>query len=96
MKYYFVAQIRIHDEKEYSKYLDKVDEVFEKFNGRYLAVDTEPVRLEGSWKYTKSVIIEFDSRKDFDDWYFSKEYQAILKHRLDASTSDSILLEGFE
>ena len=94
MKYYFVAQIKVHDDAEYQKYLDKVDEVFEKFNGKYLAVDLQPTVLEGKWEYTKSVIIEFRSRKAFRDWYFSKEYQEILQYRLRASTSDAILLEG--
>ena len=35
---YFVAQIQIHDENEYKKYLDKVDEVFKNFKGKYLVV----------------------------------------------------------
>jgi uncharacterized protein (DUF1330 family) len=94
MKYYFLVQIKIHDEAEYQKYLDRVDEVFEKFKGKYLAVDLQPALIEGTWNYTKSVIIEFPSRKAFQDWYYSNEYQEILKYRLKAATSDAILLEG--
>jgi uncharacterized protein (DUF1330 family) len=94
MKYYFVANIRIHNEEEYRIYLDSVDEVFSGYRGKYLAVDDNPVVLEGNWEYTKSVIIEFDSRKDFEDWYYSEKYQDLLVHRLSASVCDSILVEG--
>ena len=96
MKYYFVAQIKIHNQIEYQKYLDKVDEVFSKYKGRYIALDNSPIHLEGKWDYTKSVIIEFKSKKDFENWYYSIEYQAILKHRLSASTCDTILLQGLK
>jgi uncharacterized protein (DUF1330 family) len=96
MKYYFVAQIKIHNQIEYQKYLDKVDDIFSKFKGKYLAVDNFPIRLEGKWDYTKSVIIEFNSKKDFNDWYYSTEYQKILKHRLNAAACDTILLEGLK
>jgi len=94
MKYYFVTQIRIHNPKEYEKYLEKIDDIFSKFKGKYLAVDKSPSILEGTWEYTKSVIIKFNCKKDFQDWYYSKDYQTILKHRLKAAICDTILLKG--
>ncbi|MGA1978246.1 MAG: DUF1330 domain-containing protein [Bacteroidales bacterium] len=94
MKYYFVAQIRINYPSEYEKYLDRFDDIFSKYNGKYLAIDESPALLEGKWDYTKSVLIEFDSKKDFEDWYYSEDYQKILKYRLNSSTCDTILLEG--
>jgi uncharacterized protein (DUF1330 family) len=94
MKYYFVAQIKINDPLEYQKYLDNVDDVFDKFKGKYLAVDESPEVIEGEWNYTKSVIIEFENKNDFNEWYYSDDYQRILSYRLKASVSDSILVEG--
>jgi uncharacterized protein (DUF1330 family) len=82
MNYYFIANIMINDAAEYQKYLDKVDEVCEMYNIEYLAVDEAPQILEGNWKYTKSVLMKFSSKEEFDKWYFSKEYQEILKHRI--------------
>jgi uncharacterized protein (DUF1330 family) len=96
MPYYFTAQIKIHDALEYQKYLDSFDEIFERFKGEYLAIDESPQVLEGSWDYTKSVLIKFESKQDFMDWYYSNDYQAILKHRLKASKSDALLLEGID
>ena len=94
MSAYFVANIRIHDQKEYDKYLASVDDVFAKFNGKYLAVDEHPCVLEGNWDYTKVVLIEFPSDKELRAWYESEEYQMILKHRLRGAHCDSLLVKG--
>jgi uncharacterized protein (DUF1330 family) len=96
MIHYFVAQIRINDPEEYKKYLEKFDDIFSLFKGEYLAIDEHPTLLEGDWNYTKSVLIKFNDKQDFEDWYYSDEYQKILQHRLKASKSDSILIEGFD
>jgi uncharacterized protein (DUF1330 family) len=96
MTHYFLVQEKVNDLQEYDKYIDKVNEVFEKYKGEYLAVDESPVVIEGKWKYSKTVIIKFNSKKDFEDWYYSEDYQKILKHRLASADCDSILIEGFE
>jgi uncharacterized protein (DUF1330 family) len=94
MKYYFVASIKINNPDEYKNYVKKVNEVFSKYNGKYLALDDNPQLLEGAWNYTRSVIIEFNSKSDFDDWYNSEDYQEILKYRLKAAKCDTILIKG--
>jgi uncharacterized protein (DUF1330 family) len=96
MTHYFAAQIRIHDPEEYEKYLENFDEIFSQYKGEYLAIDESPTVLEGKWDYTKSVLVKFSSRQDFEDWYYSEDYQRILKHRLNASDCDTILLEGLD
>ena len=92
--YYFVANIKIDDESEYQKYIDKVDMVFAKYNGNYLAVDNNPKIVEGDWNYSRSVIIEFENELDFNNWYNSKDYKDILKFRLNAGKCDTILIKG--
>ena len=94
MSYYFVVNIKINNQLEYQKYINKADEVFSKFNGKYLAVHDKPKILEGNWDYSRVVIIEFETEEDFNHWYNSKEYQEILKYRIAASTSDGILIKG--
>ncbi|HLP72869.1 MAG TPA: DUF1330 domain-containing protein [Bacteroidales bacterium] len=95
MAHYFSAQIRIKDPEEYERYLGNFDEIFSGHKGEILAVDESPTVVEGRWNYTKSVLIRFPSREDFEDWYFSKDYQQILKYRLNAAECDSILIEGY-
>ena len=96
MSYYFIAQIRINNEKEYQKYLDETGKVFSKYQGVYLAIDNKPEVLEGNWDYTRTVLISFESKKDFNAWYYSDDYQKILQYRINAAECDTILVEGLE
>ena len=94
MSYYFVAQIKINDEEEYQKYLDGVDEVFKKFNGKYLAVDYSPIVIEGEWNYDRIVMIEFPDEVEFRRWYDSPMYQEIVQYRQKAAKCDTLLVKG--
>jgi uncharacterized protein (DUF1330 family) len=96
MAYYFSAQIKIMNQSEYDRYLENFDEIFSRHKGSFLAIDESPTVLEGEWNYTKSVLIRFNTREDFEAWYFSKDYQEILKYRLNAAISDSVRLEGID
>ena len=96
MSYYFVSYIKINDQDEYQKYVNEVDEVSAKYRGKYLALDDSPRVLEGNWKYSRTVIIEFNDEADFNEWYNSEDYQRILKLRLNASECDTILIKGQE
>ncbi len=93
MSYYFIAQIKINNTEEYQKYIDKAGKVFSKYNGEYLAIDNNPKVLEGSWDYTRAVLIRFNTETDFNNWYYSKEYQEILEYRLNASHCDTLLVK---
>ena len=94
MSAYFVAHIGITDFAEYEKYLEHCDEVFACYGGEYLAVDDNPVVLEGDWAYTKTVLIRFPNEVEFRRWYESPDYQDILKYRLQAAKCDTVLIKG--
>lgn len=94
MDYYFIAQIKIKDNEEYQKYIDKSGEVFKLYKGKYLSVDNNPEIIEGDWNYTRTVLIKFENKDDFKAWYNSDDYQKILKHRLNAADCDTILIKG--
>jgi uncharacterized protein (DUF1330 family) len=96
MSCYFLAQIKIHDQEEYAKYLAGVDDVFSKYNGEYLAVDSNPEVLEGEWRYSRVVIIRFDDEKELKRWYESPEYREILQHRLKAAGCDTLVVKGLD
>jgi uncharacterized protein (DUF1330 family) len=93
MGVYFMASIKVINEQEYQKYLDRAGEIFSKYNGTYLAVDNGPEVLEGKWTYTRAVLIRFETREEFERWYHSDEYQEILQYRLSASECDTILFK---
>jgi uncharacterized protein (DUF1330 family) len=96
MSYYIVANIKIEDPAEYSKYQDGFLEVFEKYKGEVLCVSDEPVVVEGDWPYTRVVVLRFPAQDDALAWYASPEYQAIVKHRVNASTAAIVSAPGFD
>ncbi|MFC2138800.1 DUF1330 domain-containing protein, partial [Bacteroidota bacterium] len=96
MSYYFIAQIKINDNEEYQKYIDKAKGKFKKYKKEYLVVDNDPQIIEGNWDYTRTVLIKFDSQEAFNDWYYSEDYQEILKHRLKGADCDTILVKGLD
>ena len=93
MSAYFIANIRINNENEYQEYVKHSGEVFNKFNGKYLTVDNNPIVLEGVWEYSRLVLIEFPDKESLEKWYYSDDYQTILKHRLNAADCDTIVVQ---
>lgn len=89
---YFIATIMIHDRDEYQKYLDGFDPIFEKYKGMIMAVEEEPVVLEGVWPFTRTVLIRFSSEEEARRWYESPEYEALKRHRLAASDANIVLV----
>tara|TARA_B110000238_G_C15881121_1_gene333524 strand:- start:133 stop:423 length:291 start_codon:yes stop_codon:yes gene_type:complete len=94
MSVYIIARFNIHDRSEYDKYSAGFLEVFEKFDGKMLSVDEDPMVLAGAWDDTRSVIIEFPSKESALAWLTSDDYQAIARHRNAGSTANSVLVEG--
>lgn len=94
MSVYFIANIKVNDLAKYQQYLDRCDEVFTKYNGKYLVVDQNPTVLEGEWKYDRIVMIRFPQEADLRRWYDSPEYQEILQYRLDGAECNTLIAHG--
>ncbi len=95
MTVYMIAQMTIHDPETYSKYEDGFMEVFETFDGKILSIDDAPLDISGSWTASRSVLIEFPSKQNWQAWITSDPYKGISKHRISASTANAILVKGF-
>ncbi len=52
----------------------------------------EPV--EGDWSPNRIVILQFDDMDALKTWYYSPEYQALVKERQAAATGNIILVDG--
>lgn len=94
MSCFLIAQINIHNQTEYDKYLEGFDEVFSRFKGEVLVVDDQVTILEGSWPYTRTGLIRFPDKKEAVNWYKSAEYQSLARYRWQASTSNIVLIEN--
>jgi uncharacterized protein (DUF1330 family) len=91
---YFIAHINIQDRVEYRRYEDGFDEIFAKYQGKVIALDDRPSLLEGTWPYTRVVMIRFPDEIEARRWYESEEYQQLMQHRVAAAKADVVLVHG--
>jgi uncharacterized protein (DUF1330 family) len=94
MSSYMIALIDIHDRARYDRYLAGFDAVFEKYNGRVVAVEEQPRLLEGTWPARRTVMIRFPSDEEARRWYDSPEYGELMRHRHAAAVSNIVLVTG--
>ena len=96
MSVYLIAQLQIHDRERYAEYEAGFMEVFQRFEGKLLAVDESPETIEGDWSWTRTVLIEFPSGAQAKEWYQSEAYQALAQHRWAASDGNIVMIRGLE
>lgn len=94
MSSYFIALINIHDEERYEEYLAGFDDVFENYQGEVVSVEDDPLVLEGEWPSRRTVLIRFPNKRELLRWYESPEYQALARHRRDASIANIAVISG--
>ena len=95
MAAYFVVDIvRIKDVGKMADYRNRVVPVVEKFGGRYLAVGGPFEVVEGDWRPTFPVIVQFPSMERARAWYSSPEYRELKELRQAASDTNAVFVEG--
>ena len=96
MKCYTVGHINITNMEGYKVYGAAVPATIAKHGGKYLCRGGDYTLVEGSMENDRHVVIEWPSRAVAEGWYNSPEYQAIIRHRLDNSSGDLLLVDGYE
>ena len=86
--------LEVIDEAKLAEYREKVFENVEHFGGSYRVVGGEQHALEGDWKLSFPVVIEFDDKQSALNWYNSAEYADLKKLRLAAARGNGILIDG--
>ena len=94
MSTYLVVNSTIDDPDMLAKYLEAAGATLGIVPLKLLAIDTESKPVEGTAPGPRTVILEFDSEKDFHTWYDSPEYQAIIGKRHAATTGFAVLVNG--
>ncbi len=96
VKAFVIVQIAINDRDGYRQYETAGhQEIFDKFSAKLVGVDEQVEAVEGSWPFTRTVIIEFPSKKLARAWYESDEYQAVVGLRHDSTTSNLVIVAGY-
>jgi uncharacterized protein (DUF1330 family) len=95
-KAFVIVQISISDRAGYEKYgLAGHQEIFDKFSAKLVGVDEDVEVVEGSWPFTRTVILEFPSKEIARAWYESDEYQAVVGLRHGSATSNLVIVSGY-
>ena len=93
---FVVVQIAIADRDKYHQYETAGHhEIFDKFGGKVVGIDEDVDIVEGSWPFTRTVLIEFPSKKQARSWYESDEYQAVVGLRHASTTSNLVIAAGY-
>jgi uncharacterized protein (DUF1330 family) len=69
-------------------------DIFNRYGGKLLSVEEAPEVIEGEWRYSRTVLLEFPCEAQAHAWYASADYQAIAQHRRAASTANVVFIRG--
>jgi len=97
MPVYVVGQLEVLDWDNYQEYLNCFMPSFERHGGRLLAKSMQDTKvLEGSWASSRTVLLEFPSARDAEDWYSDPEYVELMKIRHRTAKTNLVLVEGLD
>lgn len=92
--YFFVDVVEITDRAKLDEYRKHVPPLIAKFGGRYLVAGGKVDVVEGTWRPTFPVLIEFPNLAEARRWYDSEEYRELKAMRLEATRGSGVFFEG--
>ena len=92
-KGYVVANIRVRDQEKFQQFSGMAGPAIQKYGGKVLARGPDADRLEGDLSGIV-MMIEFESKKAANTFYYSSEYQAAKAVREACSDTDFMIIEG--
>jgi uncharacterized protein (DUF1330 family) len=94
MPAFIVLDVEVQDPKAYEQYKELAPPAIAAYGGRYLARGGRTQTLEGGWKPSRLVILEFPSADKARAWWHSREYAAAKKLRQACARTEMVLIEG--
>ena len=94
MPAYVIANITITDPVRYEDYKHMVPPTLVPFGGRFIVRGGETEVLEGAWRPSRLVLLEFPSVERARAWWSSPEYAEARALRQATSTGTLIILPG--
>jgi uncharacterized protein (DUF1330 family) len=96
MPAYFIVDVSIKDQDTYETYKTQVPPIVKEYGGRFLVRGGKTDTVEGDWRPSRLVVLQFADAAAARRFYDSKEYQAIIEFRHRAASTRMILVEGYE
>ena len=94
MSAYLIGQTEISDHETYDRYKAQVLPTIQKFGGRFIVRGGTPEVLEGGWRPSRMVVIEFPSMQHIRDWFASPDYAPLLALRKSAAVVHLVAVDG--
>lgn len=94
MPAYLISQITVRDAATYERYKELVPPSIAVYGGRYLARGGATETLEGSWRPTRLVILEFPSIERAREWWKSPEYAPAKALRQASADTEMLVVDG--
>jgi uncharacterized protein (DUF1330 family) len=94
-KGYWIGRVDVADTEKYKAYIQANAEAFKKFGAKFLVRAGRFENPEGTSR-GRNVVIEFPTYQAALDCWKSREYQEALKLRVQISTIDLVIIEGYD
>lgn len=94
MAAYVLFDIEVTDPARYEAYKKLAPPAIAKYGGRYLVRGGAPQQVEGDWRPTRIVVLEFPDAATARRFYDSAEYRAARAERAGAAQMNAVLVEG--
>jgi uncharacterized protein (DUF1330 family) len=94
MPAYLIVQITVRDAATYERYKDLAPPSIAAYGGRYIARGGATETLEGTWRPTRLVILEFPTMERAREWWRSPEYAVAKALRQTSADTEMVLIDG--
>jgi uncharacterized protein (DUF1330 family) len=94
-KGYWIGRVDVADSEKYKAYIQANAVAFKKFGAKFLVRGGRFENPEGTSR-SRNVVIEFPTYQAALDCWKSPEYQEALKLRVQVSTIDLVIIEGYD
>lgn len=92
--FFFFDNVEVRDPAKLAEYAEHVAPIVARFGGVYRILGGPAQSVEGQWRPTYPVMIEFPSLAQAESWYESEEYRPWKALRLSAVRCHGVLIEG--
>jgi uncharacterized protein (DUF1330 family) len=94
MSAYVVVQVSVKDPEKYERYKSMAPASIAQHGGRYLVRGGKTETLEGTWRPSRFVVLEFPSMERARAWWAGAEYAEAKALRNATADTEMLLVEG--
>jgi uncharacterized protein (DUF1330 family) len=94
MPAYVIADVTVTDAATMEEYRKQVPATIAKYRGRYLVRGGAHQTLEGEWKPSRLIVLEFPTLAQAQRWYDCEEYKGPKALRMKAGRTKLVIVDG--